>query len=282
MHRSRLFPIACVTICLTTSSLWAADPWHSAQALPKDPATLMLRGNATRPGNETAGNAYQIAWPARIQKIDGQWILIGDTGGYTVPPIKGWVRKDEMICIRDDGESSGEDPSQYYSNKMLETTDPAASASLLWLRGLYWESQQETDVALRDYAAAIRSAFGLRVDPSATNSSVVELFRPEQGAAGAQEALNRFPGLADAYLRLARLSAKNAETGRAVVESNPISQYWKTYFVCADLLFRSRSSNGSATSRVPRSTQTGPMHWPPITSDLSPNGPGRQRKSKRR
>ena len=182
MHRNCLFPIACVSICLTTSSLWAADPWHSAQALPKDPATLMLRGNATRPGSETAGNAYQIAWPARIQKIDGQWVLIGDTGGYTVPPIKGWVRKDEMICIRDDGETTGDDPSQYYSNKMLETTDPAASASLLWLRGLYWESQQETDVALRDYAAAIRSAFGLRVDPSATNNSVVELFRPEQGA----------------------------------------------------------------------------------------------------
>ena len=258
MHRHHLLPIACVTICLTTGSLWAADPWRSAQTLPKDPATLMLRGNATRPGNETAGNAYQIAWPARVQKIDGQWILIGDSGGYTVPPLKGWVRKDEMICIRDDGETTGEDPSQYYSNKMLETTDPAAIAGLAWLRGLYWESQQETQIAARDYSAAIRGAFGQSVDPSATVSSVVELFRPEQGSAGAQEAMNRFPGLADAYLRLARLSAKSAETGRtAIAELDPasiqstVSQHWKTYFACAEVLFPMRSSTVGTPSRVP-------------------------------
>ena len=108
MRRHGLCLIACVTICLTAGNLWAADPWRSAQALPKDPGTLMLRGNATRPGGEVVGSAYQIAWPARVQKIDGQWILIGDTGGYTVPPLKGWVRKDDMLCIRDDGEATGD------------------------------------------------------------------------------------------------------------------------------------------------------------------------------
>jgi hypothetical protein len=259
MHRYRLLPITCATFCfLTTASLWAADPWRSAQALPKDAGKLELRGNEKRPGSEVAGNAFQIAWPARVQKIDGQWILIGDTGGYTVPPIKGWVRKDEMICIRDDGETTGEDASQYYSNKMLETTDPTVMAGLLWLRGLYWESQQETQIAARDYSAAIRSAFGQSVDPSATVSSVIELYRPEQGAEGAQEAMNRFPGLADVYLRLARLSAKNVETGRTTVaELNPasiqssVSQHWKTYFACAEALFRMRSSAAGTPSRVP-------------------------------
>ena len=257
MRRNGLYLIACVAVYLTAGNLWAAEPWRSAQALPKDPATLVLRGNPTRPGAEIVGNAYQIAWPARVQKIDGQWILIGDTGGYTVPPIKGWVRKDDMLCVRDDGEQSGDDPSQYFSNKMLESADPAALASLLWLRGLYWESQQETQIAARDYSAAIRSAFGQRFDPSDTVSSVVELFRPEQGAEAAQEASNRFPGLADAYLRLARLSAKSAETGRTTVaEMNPeeiqsaVSQHWKTYFACADALFRMRSSTAGAVPRA--------------------------------
>jgi hypothetical protein len=258
MYRNRHVLIACVAICLTAGNLWASDPWRSAQALPKDPATLMLRGNATRPGTEVAGSAYQIVWPARVQKIDGQWILIGDTGGYTVPPLKGWVRKDDMLCIRDDGESSGEDPSQYYSTKMLETTDPAALASLQWLRGLYWEAQQETQIAARDYSAAIRGAFGQSADPSATVGSVIELFRPEQGAEGAQEAINRFPGLADAYLRLARLSAKSAETGQtAIAELNPdsiqssVNQHWKTYFACAEALFRMRSASTGTPMRVP-------------------------------
>ncbi|HEV8003539.1 MAG TPA: hypothetical protein VGP63_26990, partial [Planctomycetaceae bacterium] len=159
---------------------------------------------------------------------------------------------------RDDGETTGEDASQYYSNKLLETTDPAAIAGLAWLRGLYWESQQETQIAARDYSAAIRGAFGQSVDPSATVSSVVELFRPEQGSAGAQEAMNRFPGLADAYLRLARLSAKSAETGRtAIAELDPasiqstVSQHWKTYFACAEVLFPMRSSTVGTPSRVP-------------------------------
>lgn len=258
MCRKRLSLIACVTLCLTAGNLWAADPWRSAQALPKDPGTLMLRGNATRPGGEVVGSAYLISWPARVQKVDGQWILVGDTGGYTVPPLKGWVRKDDMLCIRDDGESTGEDPSQYYSNKMLETTDPAALAGLVWLRGLYWESQQETQIAARDYSAAIRGAFGQSVDPTLMASSVIELFRPEQGAAAAQEAINRFPGLPDAYLRLARLSAKSAESGQsAVAELNPasiqssVSQHWKTYFACADALFRMRSSMAGTPTRMP-------------------------------
>jgi hypothetical protein len=258
MARNRLALIVCVVVGLSADHLWAADQWKSAQALPKDPGTLVLRGNATRPGNEVVGNAYQIAWPARIQKIIGQWVLIGDTGGYSVPPIKGWVRKDDLICIRDDGESSGEDPSQFISSKMLETTDPAALAGLLWLRGLYWESQQETQVAARDYAAAIRCAFGQSFDATGTVGSVVELYRPEQGAEGAQDAANRFPGLADVYLRLARLSAKNAESGQsAVAELNPgnipasISQHWKTYFACADALFRMRSAAAGTPMRVP-------------------------------
>jgi hypothetical protein len=257
MRRNGLL-IACLTVCLTAGNLWAADPWRNAQALPKDPGTLMLRGNATRPGGEVVGSAYQIAWPARVQKTDGQWILIGDSGGYTVPPMKGWVRKDDMLCIRDDGEPAGDDPTQYLSTKMLETSDPAALAGLLWLRGLYWESQQETQIAVRDYSAAIRTAFGQHFDPSETVSSVVELFRPEQGTDAAQEASTRFPGLADAYLRLARLSARSAETGRtAIAEMNPediqanVSQHWKTYFACADALFRLRSSTGAVPSRVP-------------------------------
>jgi hypothetical protein len=258
MRRNRICLIVGVAIGLTAGSLRAADPWRSAQALPKDPNTLTLRGNATRPGNEIAGQAFQIVWPARVQKIDGQWILVGDTGGYSVPPVKGWVRKDEMLCLRDDGETTGDDPSQYLSNKMLETTDLTSLATLLWMRGIYWESQQESQVAVRDYSAAIRCAFGQRVDLSLTVAPVVDLFNPNQDIAAAGEAFGRFPGLADAYLRLARLTAKSLdvagsgnEISSAATSQTTSSEPWKTYFSCADYLFRLRASSLGLNATVP-------------------------------
>jgi hypothetical protein len=241
-----------VAFCLTAGVGRAADPWKSASVLPKDPNGLTLRGTASRPGTEYAGNAYQIAWPARVEQIDAQWILVGDKGGYSVPPVKGWVRKEEMLRVQDDGGATEEDPPQCLSNRMVGVTDPNKLAGLYWLRGISWESQTEPQIAMRDYAAAIRSAFGQRVDPNITTDDVTGIFHPQQGEDGARDALSRFPGLADAYLRLARLSAKseeksqdplgaNGKTTTATAKPSP-NESWKTYFACADFLFRAQRS----------------------------------------
>ena len=201
MNRRRVCLTAFVVLGLA-ANLSAADKWKSAQVLPKEPARLILRGNETRPGNEYAANAFQISWPSHVEKTNGQWILIGDKGGYSVPPVKGWVRKDEMLSITEDDTKAGdEDPSQFLSTKILETTDPTTLAGLYWLRGIYWEGQQEPQVALRNYTAAIRSAFDQKVDPSLSEDTVSDLFDPKQSSAAAQEAMGRFPGLADAYVR---------------------------------------------------------------------------------
>jgi tetratricopeptide (TPR) repeat protein len=252
MSRTAVALIVTVAFYLSAGTARAGDPWKGASVLPKDPKGLTLRGIASRPGNEYAGNAYQIAWPARVEKIDGQWILIGDKGGYIIPPIKGWVRKEEMLSIRDDGGASEDDPPQYLSNKMLEVTDAGTLASLYWLRGITWEGQSEPQIAMRDYAASIRCAFGQTVDPNVASDDVSGLFHAQQGAEGARDAVARFPGLADAYLRLARLSAKSEEkslapaasTGKAstATGASGSNEPWEIYFACADILFRPESS----------------------------------------
>jgi tetratricopeptide (TPR) repeat protein len=94
--------------------------------------------------------------------------------------------------------------------------------------------------------------------PDLAVTPVVDLFNPDQGIDAAGEAFGRFPGLADAYLRLARLTAKSLDVaGSANANSSAVpspatsNQPWKTYFSCADYLFRLRASSSGLTSRVP-------------------------------
>jgi hypothetical protein len=235
---------------LATATLPAADYWKSAQVLPKDPNQLTLRGNSTRPGSEYVGNAYQLSWPARVEKVNGQWILIGDKGAYSVPPVKGWVRKDEMLCIRDDGSTTQDDPSIYLPNKILEATDPATRAALYWLNGIYSEGEHESEAAIRDYTAAIRTAFGQNVDATLPSEPVTSLFNPSQGTDAAQAALTRFPGLADAYLRMAKLSTRGSHDDSTAANGQASSTpLWKTYYACAEALFRAHSEG--ATPKMP-------------------------------
>lgn len=251
MNRISVTLLTTVAFCLIAGAAHAGDPWKSASVLPKDANGLTLRGIASRPGNEYAGNAYQIIWPARVEKINGQWILIGDKGGYSVPPIKGWVRKEEMLRMNDDGSATEDDPPQFLSNKMLEVADLSKLACLYWLRGISWESQGEPQIATRDYAAAIRSAFGERVDPNRAIDDVTSLFSPQHETARALEALTRFPGLADAYLRLARLSAKSEASGKTDPPQGKSGSVepWKAYFACADFLFRAQRSTAGQLSQ---------------------------------
>ena len=50
-----------------------------------------------RDGREITGDAYQIAWPATVERIEGQWLKVVDHGGYRVPAICGWVSKDDVL-----------------------------------------------------------------------------------------------------------------------------------------------------------------------------------------
>jgi hypothetical protein len=70
-----VFPIAC---CLSAASAAdAADPWKSAIVLPKS-AQVRLVDETGR----DSGSVIQIDWPAKIERINGQWLLICDSGAY--------------------------------------------------------------------------------------------------------------------------------------------------------------------------------------------------------
>ena len=50
-------------------------------------------------GRQYSGSVYDVAWPARVQKIEGQWLWLADEGGRSVPPVAGWVRKDDVLPL---------------------------------------------------------------------------------------------------------------------------------------------------------------------------------------
>lgn len=114
-------------------------------------------------------SVYDIHWPASIEKIDGQWLLIGDEGTNTIipelarlqhtlsgcgdcssvtavsgaKPIKAWVRKDDAVKL--------EDGLRTYTGALQKRELAWAH----WLRGICSESADEWDAATHDYSCVI-------------------------------------------------------------------------------------------------------------------------------
>ena len=93
-------------------------------------------------GNQSTGNVYQIAWPARVVSTDGRWLWIRDEGGYNESPVAGWVYCDDVLRVSE--------AQEYYTNQIRERD----SAALHWLRGIYWESNNALAIAKIDYQKA--------------------------------------------------------------------------------------------------------------------------------
>jgi hypothetical protein len=212
--------LACCACCLSTTMVRAAvDPWGGAQVLPKSSQTR-LRGEPQRVTERDAGSVLQIAWPAAVEKIDGNWLFLRDQGGYSAPPVCGWVRKEEMLRLSEDEPVARGGPVQHYTEKIQENPTPEELATLYWLRGIYWEYRQERDVAIRDYCSAIKLASGngasftesmaksclnacaTYYSPSEQQRNRAALGRPASPPGVA------FDGLPDACMRLGRLMAE--------------------------------------------------------------------------
>jgi hypothetical protein len=196
-----LVPIAC---CLSAASaLGATDPWKGAIVFPKS-AQLRLVDHEGR----DFGSVIQIEWPARVERINGQWLLVRDSGGYSVPPYAGWVRKSEMLRLSRDGapEQRWEDPRSYYTDKIEENHAATDVRELHWLRGIYSESQGETNAAIEDYCLAAGAAL-----PPACRQAWPKLTLSKNGdpvsASPAQDTAPSFVA-SDAILRLGRLLAQ--------------------------------------------------------------------------
>ena len=100
-------------VFLSAVAAYAGDPWNGARIMPKSDQVVL------RDGGECTGGVYQIEWPATVERIQGQWLWIVDRGGYRVPPVSGWVSKEEVLKL---------DESHDYYMRALQTEDaPLAS-----------------------------------------------------------------------------------------------------------------------------------------------------------
>jgi hypothetical protein len=225
MSRTHLRPLViCVAIFCVVADSRASDPWTKPKVkiYPKS-GDVILRGTESRVGPERAGTVYDIGWPVKALKVDGSWILIQDSGGYSNPPVIGWVNKEELTRADLDDPPTADDAGNYYTNELQKLSEGKDSltlgkrATLQWLRGIYWAdpAQEQYHPAAKDYVEAIENALGVgRCPPSlASNKCAQAVSGLVKGKSDVDllAVIQRFPGIADAYLRLGMLSASKPE-----------------------------------------------------------------------
>jgi hypothetical protein len=138
-----------------------------------------------RVGQGIAGDVYQIAWPATVERIEGQWLWVVDHGGYHVPAVSGWVSKDEVLKFN---EAHG------YYMEFLRTAD---APWVHWLVGICLEESKESETAQEEYFKSLSAA------PGDTNAL--------------RMAVETNPNLLDAAIRLERLKATEAKSAEEAV-----------------------------------------------------------------
>lgn len=142
----------------------AKDDW----ILPKN-SYLRVEESAGGQSAPQWADRVNIGWPVKVKSVNGQWLQIGDDGGYTSRGKKRaayWVRKDDMLKIDDK-----DTPSTYGTQiedlwltcggriDALPRQTKAKLARLYWLRGICWERKTpehgaEPQQALADFEAA--------------------------------------------------------------------------------------------------------------------------------
>ena len=152
-----------------------------------------------RIGREVAGDAYQIEWPATVERIEGQWLWIADHGGYHVPAVSGWVSKDDVLKV---------DEAYDYYRGILETDD---APWLHWFVGICLENRKESVSAQEEYSKCLN----LKAEPS--------------DADAVRRAVEGQPNLLDAAVRLlrSRLDATKS-VDEAVAAANTLKDFTPT------------------------------------------------------
>jgi hypothetical protein len=100
-------------------------------------------------------------WPAKVQKIDGQWLWIVDDGRSRADgrPSEGWVRKSDVILLNGDPiESAYPTAIEYYTSRLQRAhvgVGEMSPSRAFWLRGAAREEAQQYDGAFEDYTDAV-------------------------------------------------------------------------------------------------------------------------------
>lgn len=145
-------------VLLFSEPLNAATSWDHVPVWPKSQQVRLLES----PDNQNVvAEASEIEWPAIVEKTDGQWLKISDPGSYSSAPIEGWLRKDDILRLEAIQSFSTNKIRQGEAEKRSSAGRGShALADAYWIRGIYWESQGDTESAVADLNQAI--ANGLR------------------------------------------------------------------------------------------------------------------------
>ncbi len=140
MFKTRLILAACGILSWLVGTACGADSWSGCHVMPKSDK-LVLRAEVDGPA---AGDAYEIEWPATVERVEGQWLRITDRGGYSVPAVAGWVSSDDVLRL-----DAAHD--HYVAAAM------AADAPWLhWLTGVCLQTRGETRSARREFLQSLR------------------------------------------------------------------------------------------------------------------------------
>jgi hypothetical protein len=156
-----------------------------------------------RAGPQFTADVYAIEWPATVERIEGQWLRISDHSGYGVPPVSGWVSKEEVLNVAD---------AHNHYLELLQTTD---APWIHWLLGICLEQSRESVTAQDEYARSLNVPSR---DPNAVRATVekdanlldaaVRLERLQASAAkSAEEAAATAAALQDLFQTAARIGA---------------------------------------------------------------------------
>lgn len=106
--------------------------------------TVTFRGNT--------GDLYDIEWPAKVMRVEGQWLWIEDQSGYNVPPRCGWVSTEEVLRL--DDPSNLHDAYTFYTDAVKKQD----AAWLHWLLGICLEKKEQVQAAKEEYLAALKNS----------------------------------------------------------------------------------------------------------------------------
>jgi hypothetical protein len=162
----------------------ASDPWLNSRIMPKSDQLLL------RSGQEAAGDVYQVAWPATVERTEGHWLWVSDKGAYNMPATSGWISKDDVVKVGD---------AQAYYRDFLQTSD---APWVHWLLGICLETGNESDTAQREYLKALSLTSVQGADPGA-----------------ARMAVQMNPNMLDAAIGLQRIKAAGAKSADDAVEA---------------------------------------------------------------
>ena len=191
------FALWCV-LSLATVASYAGESWQDAQIMPKStgvtlqvggPAPLAPTGRTFVPtGAPWTGTVDDIEWPAKVAVVEGQWLWIEDHGGYSVPPVAGWVRTDDMLKL--DDPSKLHDSFTYYAGEVRKFAPGCEPAWLHWFIGICLESKNELKSARDEYKTAFQS------DPTLLDAEIRMWWVKvaDAGPAGGAEADAKFIG----------------------------------------------------------------------------------------